>query len=184
MLEQEYKKIITFLNNQKIDYLVIGGIAVSVIGNPRETKDIDFCLFIRKSEIKGFLDKAEGKGFIIDKKMMLEHAKSTGCFYFTDNDVRIDFLVASHKLEKTAFTRKILIKMHGVKAYYPSPEDLILLKIIPGRLRDLADAEDIAKRHAEKLDKKYLLTWAQKLSDEAEDFRIYREIKKLLKFSA
>lgn len=181
MLEQEYKKIITFLNDRNLDYLVIGGIAVSVIGNPRVTKDIDFCIFIKKSEVENFLNESEKSGFIVDKKKMLEQVKLSGCFYIMDGKVRIDFLIASHELEKSAFRRKILIEMHGVKAYYPTPEDLILLKIVPGRYRDLADAEDIAKRHSGKLDKKYLLDWAQKLSDEAEDMRIYREVKRLIK---
>jgi hypothetical protein len=31
-----------------------------------------------------------------------------------------------------------------------------------------------------KLDKKYLLKWAMKLSEQAEDLRIYNEVKKLL----
>lgn len=35
MLEIEYKKIIKFLNRESIDYLVIGGIAASIHGNPR-----------------------------------------------------------------------------------------------------------------------------------------------------
>jgi hypothetical protein len=180
MLEKEYKRIITFLNNQELNYLVIGGIAVSVIGNPRETKDIDLCIFIKKSDVKSFLDKLIKKDFVVNKDTMVELAKSTGYFNIMDGKVRIDFIIASHQLEKSAFDRKILIEMEGVKAYYPTPEDLILLKIVPGRLRDLADAEEIATRHSGKLDAKYLLDWARKLSDEAEDMRIYKEIKQLL----
>ncbi|PIU83422.1 MAG: hypothetical protein COS68_04150 [Elusimicrobia bacterium CG06_land_8_20_14_3_00_38_11] len=180
MLEQEYKKIINFLNTHKLNYLVIGGIAVSVIGNPRETKDIDFCIFIKKSDLEKFFKEVIKNGFTVDTKKMFQQAKETGCFHIMDGMVRIDFLIASHELEKTAFNRKTSIEMHGVKAFYPAPEDLILLKIVPGRLRDLADAEDIAIRYSGKLDKKYLLSWSQKLSDEAEDMRIYREVERLL----
>ena len=180
-MEQGYKRIVTFLNNQKLNYLVIGGIAVSVIGEPRETVDIDFCIFIKKMSVKDFLDKASQNGFSVDKETMLNRVKSTGCFSIMNGAVRIDFLVASHKLEKSAFNRNILIEMHGVKAYYPTPEDLILLKIVPARLRDLADAENIAKRYSGKLDEKYLKRWAQKLSDEAQDMRIYNEVERLLK---
>lgn len=181
MLEKEYKRIITFLNKQKINYLVIGGIAVSVMGNPRETIDIDICIFIKKSEVKNFLDKAEMCGFIVDKGEMMKQVRATGCFNIVDGKVRIDFLVASHKFEKNAFERKIPVEIHGVKGWYPTAEDLILFKIVSGRLQDLADAENIAIRHSGKLDKKYLLSWAQKLSDEAEDLRIYKEVKRLLR---
>jgi len=181
MLEKEYKKIITFLNDNELNYLVIGGIAVSVIGEPRETIDIDFCIFIKKKDVKNFLEKVENIGYIVNKKSAINSAKTTGVFHIMDGKIRIDFLIVSHKFEKSAFNRKILIEMHGVKAYYPTPEDLILLKIVPGRLKDLADVENIAKRNAGKLDEKYILDWAMKLSDEAEDLRIYRRVKRLLK---
>ena len=180
MLEQEYKRVITFLNNQELNYLVIGGIAVSVIGEPRETKDIDLCIFIKRTDVADFLGKAETKGYIVDRDNMVKRVRETGTFNIMDGKVRIDFLVASHKFEKSAFKRKIEIEMQGVKAYYPAPEDLMLLKIVAGRLRDLADAERIAIRYFGKLDKEYLLNWAMKLSDEAEDMRIYSEVKRLL----
>lgn len=180
MLEKEYKRIITFLNKQKINYLVIGGIAVSVIGEPRETVDIDFCVFIKKGDIEAFFEKAQRDGYIVDKKEMLKNAKLTGSFNIRDGKVQIDFLISSHELEKSSLNRKIEIEMHGVKAYYPTPEDLILFKIVPGRFQDLADIESIAKRYSGKLDEKYLLNWAKKLSDEAEDMRIYKGVKRLL----
>ncbi len=182
MLEQSYKKIITFLNELKIDYLVIGGIAVSILGNPRETNDIDLCIFINKKRVKNFIEEAIKRNYTVEKEKMLNRAKTVGSFYIIDGDVRIDFVIASHPLEYSALKRKILVDISGVKAYFPSPEDLILLKIIPGRLQDLADIENIVKRHADKLDKKYLLDWAMRLSDEAEDSRVYNEIKKFLKF--
>jgi len=181
MLKQSYKKIVFFLNNEKINYIVIGGIAVSVIGNPRETIDIDFCVFIKKSDIKNLLDKMTQADFTVDKEKILKNINLMGCFNIKDRNVRIDFIIASHKFEKSAFDRKISVEMLGVKAYYPTPEDLILLKIVPGRLRDLADVEDIAIRHSGKLNEKYLLSWAQKLSDEAQDLRIFKEVQRILK---
>lgn len=181
MLEQEYKRIINFLNNQKVDYLVIGGIAVSVLGNPRETNDIDLCIFIKKKDIDSFLKKLEKNGYIMDRGAMLIRAKETGTFNVTGRGIHIDFIIASHELEKNALKRKMEIMLHNVKAYYPSPEDLILLKVVPGRLRDLSDSEVVAKRYSGRLDREYLEGWAKKLSDEAEDYRIYKEIKRLLK---
>ncbi|HJT25313.1 MAG TPA: hypothetical protein VJ873_12105, partial [bacterium] len=60
-----------------------------------------------------------------------------------------------------------------------SPEDLILLKLIPGRTKDLADVEAIVARHGGSLDKKYLRSWAEKIGDMAEDMRILRQLKNL-----
>lgn len=92
----------------------------------------------------------------------------------------IDFLIASTKFEESALRRKKQLKLYDIYADFPTPEDLIFFKIIPARNIDLADIENIAIRHKGKLDKKYLLNWAMKLSDEAEDMRIYEDLKKLL----
>lgn len=73
-----------------------------------------------------------------------------------------------------------MIKLYGMKAYYPTPEDFILLKIIPGRLQDLVDVERVVTRYRDRLNIKYLKTWAQRLSDEAQDMRIYKTLEKLL----
>jgi hypothetical protein len=42
------------------------------------------------------------------------------------------------------------------------------------------DAESIVLRHGKTLDVTYLETWAKKICDDAEDFRIWRELKTLL----
>ena len=88
---------------------------------------------------------------------------------------------ASTALETTAFERRIEIKVYGTKGFFPTPEDLILLKLIPGRAKDIADVEGLIARHGDKLDKEYLKAWAMKLCDEAEDMRIWTVLEELLK---
>ena len=73
------------------------------------------------------------------------------------------------------------VKLHGVRTYLPTPEDLILLKIIPGRDTDTLDIKAVIERHKTKLDTGYLENWAQALSDEAQDLRIWNILKKLLR---
>ena len=41
LLEDAYKKLISFLNKEKIDYSIIGGGAAGILGEPRLTGDID-----------------------------------------------------------------------------------------------------------------------------------------------
>lgn len=61
----------------------------------------------------------------------------------------------------------------------PTAEDLILLKIIAGRPKDILDAQSIATKNKNKIDKKYLFNWAQKISDEMESMRVYNEVRNL-----
>lgn len=68
----------------------------------------------------------------------------------------------------------------GLEANFPSPEDFILFKLIPGRPKDLLDAESVVLRHRERLDRSYLERWAQRISDEMEGLRVFRTLETLL----
>lgn len=181
LLEDVYKKAVDFLNKGKYEYIIIGGIATGTLGEPRVTGDVDIDILLDRNNISDFLEKAKKAGFRFDRKKCFERAKKTGVFQINYGEFHIDFIIASIDLEKEAFKRKKIIKLHNIKAFFPTPEDLILLKIIPARTQDLLDAEKVVIRHKGKLDVDYLVTWAEKLSDEAQDMRIYNTLKGLLK---
>ena len=181
LLEDVYKKVVAFLNSGKYRYLIIGGIAAGTLGEPRTTADVDVDIIINKENIPDFLDKAKKDGFKVIKKRCLESAEQTGVFQIHLEEFHVDFIIASTDLETMAFERAKTIKLYGTKALFPSPEDLILMKIIPGRQKDLLDAQGIIIRHEGKLDMQYLKTWAMKLSDEAQDMRIWQALNNLLK---
>lgn len=180
LLEEVYKKVIAFLNKGKFDYIVIGGLAAGVLGEPRLTGDVDIDLAMKKRDVAGFLRKAKKQGFNINERKCLANVSKTGTFRIFLSVFHIDFIIASTEFEKEAFRRKKSISFFRMKAYFPTPEDFIILKIIPGRPLDIADAEKVATRNSGRLDKKYLERWAQALSDQAQDARIYNEVKRLI----
>lgn len=180
LLEEVFKKVVLFLNQEKLGYIIIGGVAAGVLGEPRMTGDVDVDILLEKDHIGEFLSKAKKDGFKIDEKKCLERARQIGVFQIGYGDFHIDFIIASIELEREAIKRGKIVRLYGLKAFFPTPEDFILLKIVPGRPQDILDVERVISRHKDKLDKKYLLGWAQRLSDEAEDTRIYGELKRLL----
>ncbi|MFA5554236.1 MAG: nucleotidyltransferase [Phycisphaerae bacterium] len=175
-----YKKIAKFLNAGKYSYIVIGGLAASTIGEARVTADIDIDLVIEKDDLLVFLDKAKKAGFGLSVKKCIKSAEQTGVFEISYGDYHIDFIIASTDLEIQACNRRKAINLHGVKAFFPTPEDLILLKLVPDRAKDISDIEGLIARHENKLDRKYLKIWAMKLCEEAEDMRIWKKLNKLL----
>jgi hypothetical protein len=180
-LVDAYKKIVKFLNSSEYNYIVIGGIAASTIGEPRITADVDVDIVINNENVPHFLNKAIKAGFKVPVKKCIESARQMGVFQISFGDYHIDFIIASTDLEEQACKRRKAIQLHGVKAFFPSPEDLILMKIIPGREKDLLDAKGVIIRNEGKLDIQYLKNWAMKLCDEAEDMRIWQTLEKLLK---
>jgi len=179
-IEKIFTKIVKFLEKYEFSYLIIGGIAAGIMGEPRATGDIDINIKIKKTAIKNFLIWVQNEGFTYDQRDVIKRIKKTGTFQILCGDLHIDFLIASTKFEENAMKRSGRIKLFGIEANFPSPEDLILFKIIPSRPIDKIDIANIVLCHKEKLDKKYLLDWAMKLSNQAEDIRIYNDIKKFL----
>ena len=179
-LEYIYKKVIGFLKQNKYEYIVIGGIAAGILGEPRFTADVDIDILLNKGQIGEFLNKARKAGFKFDAKTCKKRIKESGTLQVNCGDFHIDFIIASTAFEKEAFERKQELSLYGIKAFFPTSEDLILLKVIPGRFQDLSDIEKIIMRQKEKLDLKYLKNWAEQLSDEAQDARIINEVQKFL----
>lgn len=180
LLEGVYKKAVNFLKKEKYEYMVIGGIAAAIMGEPRLTADVDIDILLDKDDISDFLNKAKKAGFKFDAGKCKKTAMATAVFQIRYGDFHIDFIMASTEFENEAFRRKQEMALYNTKAFFPTPEDLILLKIIPGRPQDLLDAEKIVTRYRKKLDVKYLENWAKQLSDEAQDLRIFNELQKLL----
>ena len=149
------------------------------VGEPRMTQDIDLIIFIAKKSLSDFLLSARIKGFNINHTQAITDADERGTCSIRFNGVAIDLILASTELEESAWRRRIRRKVFGRLVNLPSPEDLILLKIIPGRPKDLLDAGNIAAIMGKNLDRKYLLLWAERLCDQAEDTKFLRYLREL-----
>ncbi|MDA0818115.1 MAG: hypothetical protein O2946_11200, partial [Planctomycetota bacterium] len=63
---------------------------------------------------------------------------------------------------------------------FPSPEDLILLKVLAGRDKDMLDASGVARRHGEKLDLGYLHRTLRPICELAEDMGPWNRLQRIL----
>ena len=57
ILDFEVKAVVAFLSKEKIDYAILGGVAVSLYGEPRYTADLDVSIMLNKKSIKAFIKK-------------------------------------------------------------------------------------------------------------------------------
>jgi len=178
-LELAFHKSRTLLTSGRFRHLFIGGLAVLAEGEPRMTRDVDLILFIPRDRLPGFLDLAAGHGFDVNRRRALADASARGACSIGFQGVPVDIILASTDLEESAWVRRRRAKLFGRVANLPSAEDLILLKIIPGRPRDLEDVRTVALAAGARLDRRYLRTWAERLCDRAEDMRIVRELERM-----
>ncbi len=168
------------LEQAQMAYLVIGGIAQAVLGEPRTTQDVDCIVAIQPSDIVWLFDALQAAGFTVNRTEAQQRVEMFGTFRVTRGHWRVDVIVASTEFERSAFARSQRLRLYGMELNLPTPEDFIILKLVPGRDKDLLDAKIVFARHRQRLNLDYMKQWAQRLSDEAEDIRIWQLYQRLI----
>ncbi len=139
-LPEDFKEFIKYLNEHNVRYLLVGGWAVGIYGNPRATKDIDFLIAVDDENIDK-LQKAmlEFGAPTVDKKVFQEKGN---IFRMGRSPVQIDIInEASGIYFEDCYTRRNVITVEDIKISMIAKEDLIKNKKASGRHRDLADVE-------------------------------------------
>jgi len=170
----------SFLEEQGVRFLVIGGLAVVVVGEPRTTADADAIVFVAPAEADALIKKAARAGFELDEAAEKRRLATTGTLRFRRGRFQIDLITASLPFEEAAFRRASRHSLFGVLLPFPSPEDLILFKVLAGREKDMLDAIGVARRHHDRLDIGYLEATLQPICDEAEDHAPWERLHRVI----
>jgi len=155
-LEHALVKLARMLSEHDIPYMIIGGMANVIWGEPRSTLDIDATVWVEDEKIGQIVALMAGTfrsipenphQFIRDTRVLpLE----------TEAGLRIDLVFGLLQYEREAIDRAVEMTVAGSKVRFCTPEDLILHKIISERLRDLEDARQVVRRRFDSLDLTYL----------------------------
>lgn len=142
--------LLQWFNSERIRGMVIGGVAASLLGRPRMTRDVDAMVWLQDpAQWRPFLESAQSHGieariadalgFALQARVLLLRHIPTG--------IDIDVSFAGLAFEDDALARSIVGKFDDVTIPLPSPEDLIIMKAIAHRPRDAADIEAVLDAH-------------------------------------
>ncbi len=144
---RDLKELLSVFNAHSVKYLVVGGYAVSFHSQPRATKDLD--LFIKADPGNAIATHAalQSFGAPLSEISVDDLANPRKFFRFGREPVAFDILPRIDGVEfDTAWSRRVegtIDEESGLKVFFISKQDLIASKIAAGRLRDLADVEEI-----------------------------------------
>jgi len=176
-LVQAFQIIIKFLEEEKIDYMVIGGIANSIYGNPRQTFDIDIKIDLDEQNLKKFITQLKTVGKLVPKDPV-DFVNQHNVLPIDIQSVRIDLVMGRLAFEKAAIKRGIRKKLFGVEANISSVEDLVIQKSISTREKDWFDIRELIQLQRGKIDWDYLFKHIGELSDFLSDPTINKRIRK------
>ena len=181
MFERLLKKIALQLKQASIPYMVIGGQAVLLYGEPRLTRDIDITMGIG---VEG-LDRVKKIIPIIGLKSLIQKEKE-----FVEKNmvlptidkkssIRVDFIFSFSPYERQAIERAKDIKLGRSIVRFASLEDVVIHKVIAGRARDFEDIKSILLKNP-KYDVVYIKKWLKAFGKSlgGKFLKIFRNIEK------
>src|SRR4030042_5328376 len=165
MFEDLLEKIARSLDRADIPYMLIGGQALLLYGEPRLTRDIDISLGISTNQRHRLLAVVDEMGLkpLADPWDFTVKTMVLPCQYPTV-DIRIDFIFSFSPHKSQAILRANRVAIGSSRVNFASPEDLIIHKVFAGRPRDLEDVKSVLLKNKD-LDRKYIRRWLKDLSE-------------------
>ena len=162
-IETAVRNIVSTFRQLRIPYMVIGALALPVWGRPRATLDIDF-MILAAAAPQPLIHRLSTLGLHRD----LEWERLNPFLQGVQNRFRsetliVDILLRTDAHHDEAFRRRRRKHHRGIYIWFPSAEDLILLKLRAGRPTDFDDVAGIIERVGDALDLQYLSRWARRL---------------------
>ena len=172
--ENFIKKAIDALNESKVKYVVIGGIAAIFYGRARTTMDLDVVILVKEGEIEKLANSLRKNKFEADldeiKRSLKEKTHIT--IFLKNSPYRIDLKGIYTSLDQASIRRRRKIKLFGRNVWIESPEDIVIAKLVYGSQQDLEDAKAILIK--QKLDLNYLFK-------RAKEEKVFKKLKRLMK---
>lgn len=147
------------LDAADLPYMVIGGQAVLLYGEPRLTDDIDITLGATLDRLPDVLKLTTSMGLepLVDPDEFTRQTMVLPC-RDTATDLRVDLIFSFSPYERQALERARPIKMGDTQVRFASLEDVIVHKVIAGRPRDLEDVKGMLVKNPA-ADLAYIRTW-------------------------
>ena len=148
-------KICGMLRSARIEHAVDGALALGFYAEPRGTYDLDLNIFVASEEAETALNVLRGGGVEIGEDAAHVVAER-GDLFLAHGGCRLDLFFNSIPLQLRAARRTRTVSLLGESIPILSPEDLIVLKLLFNRHKDIVDIEHVVAAVGEKLDREYV----------------------------
>ena len=171
------------LEEREVPFMIIGGQAVLLHGEPRLTQDVDVTLGVGPARLPDVLSACQELDFEPLPENVQDFVQSTFVLPAADRvtGIRVDLIFSTTAYEAEAISRAQRVEVGEAFVPFATAEDLIIHKLFAGRPRDIEDAVGVVRRKGPELDWDYLRRWAaefalvpgrENLPDALEELRI------------
>jgi hypothetical protein len=143
----DFVEFVSALNNNKVEYVIVGAYALAYHGHPRATGDIDFWIRPNQENVNRLLEALKEFGFG-ELKIKENDVLSGKIIQLGFPPVRIDLISILDGLEADEIWASKEAGMFGsLRVWYLSRKAFIKNKRAIGRHKDLADIELLGEKN-------------------------------------
>jgi hypothetical protein len=158
-----YFEVFKALHDKKVEYLVVGGLAVNLYGVPRLTHDIDIVISMRKKNVMDIISLLTDLGYVprlpvksadlADPEKVKDWTENRNMkafsFHHRKDAYKVIDIVLVHPLDfEESFRNRTVKKVKDITINLASIDDLIRTKEASGRAQDISDIEMLKKAKA------------------------------------
>ncbi len=172
------QKLIEKFDNRGV---VIGGIASSLLGKARLTADLDVMILLSINDIPDLIREAENAGLEMRVDNADEFARKNRVLLLRHHDsaTNIDITLGNLPFEEEVVERSQLINIGKISIRLPTVEDLIIMKAVAHRAKDILDIQGVVDANPD-LDKQRIEYWLRQFAEALESPEIWLDVEKLL----
>jgi hypothetical protein len=164
-LESALLEVTAALEHIGVRYMLIGGLAVSLWGEPRSTLDVDVTIWAEPEELERTITEICSHLRPIPQNPSAFVRQTRVLPALSSGQVRIDIVFAALPEEERIIGRAQPKTVAGRTVMVVSVEDLIFMKLASERPRDIEDARLLTRRFRSALDRPYLEPRLKELAD-------------------
>lgn len=161
--------------------VVVGGIAVGVLAQPRATQDVDAMLLMDPEDVPRLIEVASGFGLVPRVADPLEFARRARMVLLRHRPtgVPVDVALGVLPFEVEMVDRRLSYEGEGLRIPLPTPEDLVIMKATAHRPQDLADLQAIIADNPD-LDRSRIEYWVRQFAEALDMPELWDDVSGLL----
>lgn len=159
--------VVEFLSSNRVAYALIGGLAVSLRGQPRVTMDVDIVVAVemeRALELISSLQSSKFRPLFDDVGEVVARSFILPLRHRTTN-VKVDLSIGLSGFERQAVARAEVRQLAGIAVRVATTEDLMIMKVLAGRPQDDQDLRGLMVAQDEYIDWEYCQQTASDLGE-------------------
>jgi hypothetical protein len=143
--------LMEWLDAANIPSMVVGGVAASALGRPRLTHDVDALAILPEAEWANALSTAASHGILPRIEHPLDFARRSRVLLLrhAESGIDIDVIFGGLSFEQAAIDNSKVHDIGGLRVRLPRIEDLLVMKAVARRPKDLQDIEGLLAAHPE-----------------------------------